>query len=287
MYSMTAFASASGQSEGVNFIWEVRSVNQRFLDVYFRLPEAFRALEGALRIKARDAIGRGKLECFLKIEMTTSEVSNIKINNAMVKALVAEGALLSESIGIANDLCLSNLLSFPGVVVASELHTEAFLQHVANCFDEALQALLAMRLREGEGIKAVLTKRLHELDVIVDKAKLEAHNINDKMKTKLYDRLQSLDLTVAEGRIEQEIALMLTRLDVCEELDRLSLHIDEVSRLLVSTEAVGRRLDFLMQELNREANTLSSKSESIALTQHAVSMKVLIEQMREQIQNIE
>jgi uncharacterized protein (TIGR00255 family) len=284
---MTAFASASGQCEGVNFIWEVRSVNQRFLDVYFRLPEAFRALEGVLRTKARDTIGRGKLECFLKIETATAQVSNIKINNAMVNALVAEGALLSESIGIANDLSLSNLLGLPGVVVSSELHTEAFLQQVALGFDEALQALRAMRLREGEGIKAVLAKRLEELDVIVDAAKLEAHHINDKVKTKLYDRLQALDLTVAEGRIEQEIALMLTRLDVCEELDRLSLHIEEVSRLLTSHEAVGRRLDFLMQELNREANTLSSKSESIELTQYAVSMKVLIEQMREQIQNIE
>ncbi len=286
-HSMTAFSRVQNQVGPSLFCWELKSVNHRYLDVSFRLPESFRFLEANLRNLLRGQIQRGKLECQLKFNDLTADNQSMLINEGLLKALLDTGEKLAARQPLANDLTVSRVLSWPGVVQVSQPDIEALSGQVEQLFKEAVAQLQAARLIEGNVLKEYVRSRLHQLNVEVVQAREEVALISTHAREKLLGRLQELQLGVAEPRFEQEIALMLARLDVSEELDRLQTHIHEVERNLDSNEAVGRRLDFLMQELNREANTLSSKSDSAVLTLHAVQMKVLIEQMREQIQNIE
>jgi uncharacterized protein (TIGR00255 family) len=209
------------------------------------------------------------------------------INMGMVNALVDLSDKLSASHHLANDLGVSRILTWPGVVQAGALDVDVLGEQALSLFNEAVEQLLQMRVMEGSALRTHVQGRLVELKREVEQARALVSMQVEQVKDKLLTRLQGLRLEVQEQRVEQEIALILTRIDVSEELDRLQTHLDEVSRTLNCDKIAGRRLDFLMQELNREANTLSSKSDSVALTQSAVEMKVLIEQMREQIQNIE
>ncbi|AHE66429.1 YicC/YloC family endoribonuclease [Legionella oakridgensis] len=286
-HSMTAFSRAQNQVGSTMICWELKSVNHRYLEASFRLPESFRFLEADLRQQLRGQISRGKLECLLKLSDAATEQQNVVINEGLMKALLGVGEKLSMEQQLANDLTVGWILSWPGVVQLSQPETETLHQHIEYLFQEALQQFLEARATEGEGLRNFIKTRLSMLNDEIKQTRELVESLPSQTREKLLSRLQGLQLDVSESRFEQEIALMLTRLDVSEELDRLQIHVDEVARVLQSGEAVGRRLDFLMQELNREANTLGSKSDSAALTQHAVEMKVLIEQMREQIQNIE
>lgn len=285
-HSMTAFARVQNQLGASLFCWELKTVNHRYLDVSFRLPEAFRFLENNLRNLLRGQINRGKLECQLKVVAAADEQA-LQLNQGLVKALLSAGEQLAASHALANDLTLSHILAWPGVVEASQQDLEVLGQQIECSFQEALKQLIATRLAEGNMLKEHIKTRLQLLKEEIKHAKSQVATIAGQSREKLLTRLKSLAIEVAEARFEQEIALMLARLDVSEELDRLETHLFEVARSLETDDVAGRRLDFLMQELNREANTLSSKSDSVLLTQHAVQMKVLIEQMREQIQNIE
>lgn len=285
--SMTAFARAQKQIPAGLLCWEIRSVNHRYLDVSFRLPEAFRFLENSLRASLRDKISRGKLECQLKYQDTACDNQSMLINNGMVDTLVDLSKQLSASHHLTNDLTLSHILAWPGVVQISTPDVEEIGQHALLLFQEAISQLEQVRLNEGAALKAHIEGRLHALEQKVMDSRAIVSTQSEDVKNKLLMRLHAVRSEVSELRVEQEIALILARLDVTEELDRLHTHINEVSRTLNCDKIAGRRLDFLMQELNREANTLSSKSDSVDLTQGAVEMKVLIEQMREQIQNIE
>ncbi|MBI2785408.1 MAG: YicC family protein [Legionella longbeachae] len=287
LQSMTAFARVQQQIEVGQFCWEIKSVNHRYLDVSFRLPESFRFIEPHLRAMLRDKISRGKLECQLKYQDTSTNNQSMLINMGIVNALVGLGEKLSASHHLANDLGIAEVLSWPGVVQTSTLDVDVLVEHVLSLFKEAIEQLSHMRATEGRALKTHVTGRLNELALEVERARSLVLMQSGRVKDKLLTRLKGLQLEVQDARIEQEIALILTRLDVSEELDRLQIHLDEVGRTLNDDKIAGRRLDFLMQELNREANTLSSKSDSVELTQTAVEMKVLIEQMREQIQNIE
>lgn len=286
-HSMTAFARVQNQLAGSSFCWEIRSVNHRYLDVSFRLPESLRSLEGSLRNLLRGQIHRGKLECQLKINDVAGDNSSMLINTKLVKALLEAGAGLAARHQLANDLTVSHLLTWPGVIDVSQPDIDILSQQVELSFKAALAQLIAARLAEGTVLNEHVKTRLNLLNDEIKCANHQVALISGQTREKLLTRLQQLQIDVAESRIEQEIAVMLARLDVSEELDRLQTHLNEVARTLECDNVAGRRLDFLMQELNREANTLSSKSDSVALTQHAVQMKVLIEQMREQIQNIE
>jgi uncharacterized protein (TIGR00255 family) len=287
IHSMTSFARSQKQVGAGILCWEIRSVNHRYLDVSFRLPESFRFMETSLRGALRDKISRGKLECQLKYQDTTSDNQSMLINIGMVNALVDLSGQLSTSHHVANDLSVSHILSWPGVVQASQLDMEALSQQALEGFQEAIQQLAQARASEGSALKIHIESRLEALNMEVSHSKSIVASLTHQIKDKLLTRLHAVQIEVPEARVEQEIVMILARLDVSEELDRLETHIKEVGRALNCDKIAGRRLDFLMQELNREANTLSSKSDSVVLTQSAVEMKVLIEQMREQIQNIE
>lgn len=285
--SMTAFARMQKQIDGVQLCWEIRSVNHRYLDVSFRLPEPFRSMEPAFRNALKNKVFRGKLECQLKYQDNTSKNQSIIINKGLVNALVELGAALSSTHNLPNDLSVSKILSWPDVVQAAQGDMEQLTEHSLSLFGDALHQLTQARAQEGQSLKEFIVTRLISLKEEVKRAKSIVSNVAAESKDKFLTRLHAIQIDVAEGRMEQELALLLARLDVSEELDRLHTHTEEVGRALEGNQSAGRRLDFLMQELNREANTLSSKSDSVELTQRALEMKVLIEQMREQIQNIE
>ena len=286
-HSMTAFARVQNQLGGRSFCWELKSVNHRYFDVSFRLPDVCRSMEINFRNILRGQVNRGKLECQLKINDAVGEPQLMQINDTLIRSLLDTGAKLALNHELANDLTVSRILEWPGVIEASELDIAALGETIQQSFQVALSQLLAIRLTEGLMLKEHIKARLLLLNDEITFAKREVASMAAATRAKLLARLQTIHIEVSEVRIEQEIALILTRLDVSEELDRLQIHLNEVARTLECDEVAGRRLDFLMQELNREANTLGSKSDSVALTQHAVQMKVLIEQMREQIQNIE
>jgi uncharacterized protein (TIGR00255 family) len=209
------------------------------------------------------------------------------INRGMVNALLTVSSNLCSSHHLANDMSVSQVLAWPGVIEVSQLDMEDLAKQACALFLDAVEQLSQARLVEGGALKAHIEGRLCDLSHEVNEAKALVAACAVETQKKLLQRLHTVQIEVPEGRIEQEIAIILARLDVNEELDRLRTHMEEVARILSQDKIAGRRLDFLMQELNREANTLSSKSESVQLTQRAVEMKVLIEQMREQIQNIE
>ncbi len=285
--SMTAFARVQQQLDVGIFCWEIKSVNHRYLDVSFRLPDTLRLLEPSLRAILRGKLSRGKLECQLKFQDLPDSKQTMLIDESLVNGLLAAGEQLAAAKHLANDLTLATVLTWPGVVQLTQPDIEILGQYAEQLFAEALDQLLVARKTEGQALQVFVQTRLDELSKEIKKARQQVEIQKEQARDKLFGRLKTLQLEVDSARIEQEIALLLTRLDVSEELDRLQAHSAEVAKILQGSEAAGRRLDFLMQELNREANTLSAKSDSVVLTQSAVEMKVLIEQMREQIQNIE
>ncbi|WP_131782352.1 YicC/YloC family endoribonuclease [Legionella gresilensis] len=286
-HSMTAFARTQTQLDEIGFCWEIKSVNHRYLDVSFRLPEAWRFLEADLRTIIRDYVSRGKLECQLKMSNSALAEPALVVNENLLTKLINITQNLEAAKLLPNDLTLSTFLTWPGVIQASELNIEQFKEIVLQLFHDSLTKLQQQRAQEGATLNRHIQDRLTRLQEEIKKAKVYAKENTQQARDKLLTRLHSLQLEVESSRIEQELAIILTKLDVSEELDRLALHCQEVGSVLNKNEALGRRLDFLMQELNREANTLSAKSDTINLTKSAVEMKVLIEQMREQIQNIE
>jgi uncharacterized protein (TIGR00255 family) len=285
--SMTAFARGQIQLDKTHFFWEIKSVNHRYLDISFRLPEPWRFLENDLRMLLKGKISRGKLECQLK-QQDEAVVQQLPIiNEPLVDAMLAASMKLSKKTQLQNDLSLSTLLTWPGVVTMQTLDVEPWVQPILHSFEVAIEQLQHLRSVEGQSLEGYLIDKLLQLENEILNAKKIAVVSSVQMRDKLLTKFNQLKIELDNVRLEQEIALLLTKLDVTEELDRLSLHCKEVARTLKTIPNSGRRLDFLMQELNREANTLASKSDSILLTQYSVEMKVLIEQMREQIQNIE
>ena len=285
--SMTAYANVQKQLDAGILCWEIKSVNHRYLDVSFRLPEAFRALETSVRPLLRTQLNRGKLECQLKFLEQTAKEQALVINNGLIDTLLDMANQLASLKQIENDLSVTTLLTWPNVIQTKEPDLHFLAEEAKLLFEEALQQLQAVRKNEGLALRGFLQNHLAKLALEVQAVKENLAQSKGQYREKLLKRLENLQLTVDPLRIEQEIALILTKADVNEELERLELHISEVAKVLIHDEASGRRLDFLMQELNREVNTLGSKIDSVALTQRVVEMKVLIEQMREQIQNIE
>lgn len=286
--SMTGYSRLQYDVADTVFCWELKSVNHRYLDCSFRLPEMFRFLEPSLRECLRGKLHRGKIDCSLKIIELGPEFQKITINESMVKSLLAVGRELSDKHQIANDLTVSQILNKSDMLQVSATDTEKHVDILIGVFNKAVQELITVRQSEGSALKGFIKSRIKSLDEEVLLVSAATDDSRKNAREKLLRRLDDLNLSVADSRIEQEIALIIARLDVSEEIDRLKAHLHEVLRVLESnSEPVGKRLDFLMQELNREANTLSSKSDTFAVTNHAVELKILVEQMREQTQNIE
>lgn len=286
IYSMTAFAHTELKKEWGNAVWEIRSVNQRFLETYFRLPEQFRSLEPTLRERLRALLTRGKVECSLRIELNTNHSGAISINQDYAKQVLQSLQWLKETAN-EGEINLVDVLRYPGVVDAQSQDLEQVSADLLAGFELLLHDFIEMRAREGENLQDLLEQRLDAVAHEVAKVQVQVPQVLQWQKDRLLQKFDELKVQLDFSRIEQEIVMLAQKVDVAEELDRLHLHIKETRSILKKGGAVGRKLDFMMQELNRESNTLASKSINADITNSAVELKVLIEQMREQIQNLE
>ena len=287
IHSMTAFARQERQGEWGAIQLELRSVNHRYLELSPRLPDELRVLETRLRERLAQGLSRGKVECTLRYQPPQEASSELQLNLELVRRLAHASREIDGIVYNPAPLNSLELLRWPGVIETRRIDQEALHQAVLETLALAIDELRASRAREGASLKTVILQRCDAAEAAVKSVQQRLPEIISGQRQRLLNRLQELSQELDPARIEQEIALLAQKIDVAEELDRLSMHINEVRRVLEASEPVGRRLDFLMQELNREANTLGSKSIDSDTTRASVDLKVLIEQMREQIQNIE
>lgn len=285
--SMTAFARQPIEKSWGTGTWEIRSVNSRYLETNFRLPEAFRYLEFKLRERLRKKLQRGKIDCSLRLDNSGVDAGELTVNLDLASSLLKSQKQLQDLAGIEQQPSLTRLLSYPGVIKSAEIDSEQMEKELLDGLDEAIGQLIQMRQREGQSLVEIIQQRLDAMTIQVKQVRVEMPAIIEWQKNKILSRFEEAQVELEEQRVEQEMVLIAQKVDVDEELDRLDTHIKEVTRLIAKGGSVGRRLDFLMQELNREANTLGSKSINSKTTAASVELKVLIEQMREQIQNIE
>ena len=286
IYSMTAFARLEVKKDWGDAVWEIRSVNQRYLENFFRLPEQFRGLENTLREKLRQSLTRGKIECSLRIETKKQTNSELNLNKELANQVIQSLQWIKAQAG-EGEINLTDVLRYPGVVEAQEQDLDAISQDLLTAFDDLLTDFIAMRGREGEKLNDIIQQRLDAIAVEADKVRSQMPAVLQWQRERLLQRFEDAQINLDPQRVEQEMILLAQRVDVAEELDRLQMHVKETTNILKKGGAVGRKLDFMMQELNRESNTLASKSINADITASAVELKVLIEQMREQIQNLE
>jgi len=289
--SMTAFAR-SDKGDKIDDIgsisWEIRSVNNRYLDVSLHLPEGFQVLENKFKNIIAQRLKRGKLDAKLHYQLIDTVNEKILLNNSNVNSLLQVHKKLETLANKELPITTMDILQWQGVVEQTPLSLDALHQPAQDCLEKVLSDLLASRESEGERLLVFILQRCGEIKVIVKNVRDRRKQVVDALRDKVIKRINDLAIDeVDNNRLEQELVFHAQRLDVDEELDRLDAHIAEVEDVLKRDEAVGRRLDFLMQELNREANTLGSKSNDAVTTKAAVDLKVLIEQMREQVMNIE
>lgn len=285
--SMTAFSRQQHEQEWGSLTWEIRSVNHRYLETSVRLPESFRALENAVRETVRKRLSRGKVECQLRFQSEANVSTDIHLNKALIEKLLQASAEIDALSGNSSQLSNMEVLRWPGVIEEQDFDKATIEKLALELFGKALEDLIATRQREGAELEGFINQRIDSIREIVVTIREKMPDILTRQKQNILDRLEELKVELEPTRLEQEVSLLAQKADVEEELDRLDSHLNEVARVLNAKGQKGRRLDFLMQELNREANTLSSKSIVVETTLCAVELKVLIEQMREQIQNIE
>jgi uncharacterized protein (TIGR00255 family) len=284
---MTAYARAACEAPWGRAAWELRGVNNRYLDAVFRLPEELRGLEAGLREQLQARVKRGKLELALKLDLGAREDSNLDLDLALAGQLTDAARRLQALAGDAEPLRVGELLRWPGVIRQSQADMESIGKAVGTLLEQALDDLVATREREGGRIETMIRERCDEIESIVALVRERQPELVEAAHTRLNTRLAEVRQTLDPERLEQEMVILANKLDVAEELDRLDAHLAEIRETLSQRQPIGRRLDFLMQELNREANTLGSKSGDTQSTRASVDLKVLIEQMREQIQNLE
>lgn len=285
--SMTGFARETAETPFGTMTCEMRAVNHRYLDIQFRLPEELRAKEIDLRNRIGESLKRGKVECSVYLKRGGGASQEISVNEALIQQIAARATEISKILPEAHALDPIDVLRWPGVVAEPEIDTEPLFAEAIAIVEKSLQAMIDMRSSEGARIGGMIESRLADILAIAASVRERMPEVMDAVRAKQRERIDKLDVTADPARLETELALIAQKLDVDEELDRLDSHVSEVRAALAGNEPVGRRLDFLMQELNREANTLGSKSADTGTTRAAVDLKVLIEQMREQIQNVE
>ena len=286
IHSMTAFSRVEVKGEWGNAIWEIRSVNQRFLETYFRLPEQFRSVEPVLRERFRKQLNRGKVECNLRFNANESAKTNLSLNKELAQQLIEHAGWINEQT-LNSQLNPVEIMRWPGVMEAEETDMSIIQTEILAGFDQALTDFIAARASEGANMKALIEQRLDAITGEAEKVKAFMPEIIEWQRNRIIDKFTTAKIELESTRVEQELVLLAQKMDVDEEIDRLDSHVKETKSILKKGGAQGRRLDFMMQEFNREANTLGSKSINADITNSAVELKVLIEQMREQIQNIE
>jgi uncharacterized protein (TIGR00255 family) len=287
LHSITGFARHTSESSLGVLTCELRAVNHRYLDVQFRLPEELRPGESDLRQLIGNAIRRGKVDCSLHFRRGSGTARPLKVNRALLEQIAAGSREVAELLPESGKPDPLDLLLWPGVFEEAEIAMEPLFEEARLALVVALGALLEMRASEGQRIAESIDSRCDDLLAIARSVRARMPEVLEAVRMRQQERLVKLDVQADPSRLETELALIAQKLDVEEELDRLEGHVSEIRKALSSDEPVGRRLDFLMQELNREANTLGSKSADVETTRAAVDLKVLIEQMREQVQNVE
>lgn len=287
IHSMTAFSRGEDTQTAGAIIVELRSVNHRYLDCHFKLPDELRVLEPRLREALAKHLNRGKIDCSIKLQDDTAEMAALGLNHALLSRVLDASALIAARLEHSAPIDPLAVLHYPGVVQAPSLDSDARQASALTAFHVALAALLTSRAQEGEQLASLVQQRLDA--ILRETTAVRGHLplLQIRLRERLQQRLLTLDVAADSGRLEQELVYLAQKSDVEEELDRLETHVEAVRQALATGGPCGRRLDFLMQELNREANTLSSKSTDAGLSASAVELKVLIEQMREQVQNIE
>lgn len=285
--SMTAYARKEINADWGNASWEIRSVNQRYLETYIRLPEQLRSLEPLIREKLRNRLTRGKVECTLRFELNlANQHQELFLNKDLAKQIIESANWIKQE-SLSGEINIIDILSWPGVMSAKEQDLDEISQQLLAQLDIIIGEFITEREREGKALEALIVQRLEGVTNEITKISSSMPEILQWQKEKLKLKLDEADIELEPNRLEQELILLAQRIDVAEELDRLATHVKETYAILKKNEAVGRRLDFMMQEFNRESNTIASKSINAEVTASAIELKVLIEQMREQIQNIE
>jgi uncharacterized protein (TIGR00255 family) len=287
IHSMTAFARREGETPWGVLVWELRTVNHRYLEISPRLPEDFRVLESQVRDRISAALQRGKVDCQLRFQSLAQQSPDFALNKELISRLVTATAEVDRMLDQPAAVNALDILRWPGVIQAPQPDYEQLAAAALKILDEALAELSATRAREGAKLKELILQRCQGVAAQAAAAGQRLPEVRARLREKLTARLAEVKAELDPMRIEQEMVLLAQRLDVEEELDRLAAHLAEVKRILNQPGPAGRRLDFLMQELHREANTLGSKSGDVETTRASMEMKVLIEQMREQVQNIE
>ncbi|WP_158137608.1 YicC/YloC family endoribonuclease [Vibrio metschnikovii] len=287
IYSMTAYARKEVKGDWGTAVWEIRSVNQRYLETYFRLPEQFRGLEPVLRERFRQRLARGKVECHLRYEANPAAKSELNINEALANQVIKAANQIMHMTGELSRINPFQIMQWPGVMDTPEQDMDSINKALLAGFDEAIVEFIDARGREGDNMKALIEQRLTAISEEVVKVRARMPEILQWQRERLLNKFEEAKIELDATRVEQELILLAQKSDVAEELDRLDSHIKEARNVLKKGGACGRKLDFMMQEFNRESNTLASKSISTDITASGVELKVLIEQMREQIQNIE
>ena len=285
--SMTGFAAVSADLPGATLAVELRSVNHRYLDLAIRLPDELRGQETALRERIAAELKRGKVECRISLIRAATGAATLAVDVPRIEQLARVSAEVQRHAPGAAPLSVAEILRWPGVLVEPALPPEELASHVGELVGQALSELAAARAREGAKLVAMLEERCAAIDAQVARVAPRIPAVHAAYVEKLGSRLREAGLDPDEERLKQELALFATKVDVAEELSRLATHVAEVRRVLAAGGAAGKRLDFLMQELHREANTLGSKSVDALLSQASLELKVSIEQMREQVQNLE
>ncbi|RUO20934.1 YicC family protein [Aliidiomarina iranensis] len=286
IYSMTAYAREEVKSEWGTAVWELRSVNQRYLETYFRLPEQFRGLETSLRERLRKQLQRGKVECGLRFTANAGANTELQVNENLAKALLRSAEWVQEN-GAKASIDPLDVLRWPGVLETAEADMDAIQKELLEGFERALTAFIEHRASEGANMQKLIEARLEGISNEASKVRANMPAVLEWQRERIASKFAEAKIDLDSERLAQEMVLLAQKTDVAEELDRLDSHIKETRNILRKGGACGRRLDFMMQEFNREANTLGSKSINSDITNSAVEVKVLIEQMREQIQNIE
>ena len=286
-FSMTGFAALEQPLENATLLLELRAVNSRYLDLHFKLDENLRSMEPVIRELISSVLSRGKIECKLNLLQRGAESQSSQLDEKLMEQLALMQQTALQYFPKSNALSIADILRWPGVVVSNATNNEALAEAIKKLVAQGLGELNASRKREGEKLKAIILEKLVSIEALVMRVKPLLPKLNKEYQERLTLKLQESLKSIDQDRLAQELVLFAQRIDVDEELGRLTTHVSEVLRILNSDAPAGKRLDFLMQELNREANTLGSKSVSVETTQVSMELKVLIEQMREQIQNIE
>lgn len=285
--SMTAFARAQGQGKWGSAVCEIRSINHRYLELAVRLPDTLHELEALMRERVRHYIRRGKIECHIRFQPGDVSGAEITINHHLAQELCKANDVISTMLTHAAPVNPMDVLRWPGILQIAEVELETIQDELLKLLEKALQDLVEARMREGEELKQLFLQRLESMKSELAKVRHRLPEIYTQQRARLISRFSDAKVELESGRFEQEMVLFAQKIDVAEELERLDAHISEVRRILKQGGVAGRRLDFLMQELNREANTLGSKSIDVDTTRASVELKVLIEQIREQVQNVE